>query len=407
MRTFGIRPVRDTRAWQAAVSNKDDAALRKLADAEPPECALYELATAVNGMYQAEEWAKEHVGAAVDFHDTVVWLLPTIRKIRHRLSWRQQRELDVAVAHRVCRSGYLSVVIGAGVTQGAKGPSWVQLVERLLRRTLAASSPAAAERSEAAWILAKVMVEEEQTDNGTLMRGAELCQKLLQEKLAPEMMGIVYATARSPAESHREIAAIAKPRRLESPVRPFGSGWDAIITYNFDDLMSRALLEAGIAPVCRYLASDGVAEHATAPPQSVMAPAQPVLHLHGYAPPATPQPPSELVFAASQYQAAYAHRRELFDQVVDNHLANPVHVALYVGCSFKDEYMNQLLRAAAASYPGRHHYALMKWDGVDPDRLSADELEQHNERYVSMGVQPIWVTDYPENAPIIRRIGAA
>jgi len=134
---------------------------------------------------------------------------------------------------------------------------------------------------------------------------------------------------------------------------------------------------------------------------------QPIFHLHGY----TPRrlfliTKVEFVFSTAQYSSAYdGGRRAIIDKVLHEYLANPVHIALYTGCSFSDEAMNDLLRDAATRYPGRMHYALLKWPvdrgGVEPD---SEEIEERSRRYVEMGVQPVWLDDYAEIPEIIRSL---
>jgi len=51
---------------------------------------------------------------------------------------------------------------------------------------------------------------------------------------------------------------------------------------------------------------------------------------------------------------------------------------------------------------GRWHYAILKWpekrNGRVPD---ADEIEVKSTKYLSFGVQPIWVDDFDEIPGIV------
>lgn len=52
------------------------------------------------------------------------------------------------------------------------------------------------------------------------------------------------------------------------------------------------------------------------------------------------------VFSTSQYLKTYnATQSEIFRKVFEGYLANPMHVALYIGCSFTDKEMNNLLKS--------------------------------------------------------------
>ena len=82
-----------------------------------------------------------------------------------------------------------------------------------------------------------------------------------------------------------------------------------------------------------------------------------------------------------------------------------MHIALYVGCSFADEAMNGLLRDAFAEYPGRYHYALLKWprdrQGTEP---AASEIEAESAKYLEFGVRPVWFDDFNELPGLIRQV---
>jgi hypothetical protein len=82
-----------------------------------------------------------------------------------------------------------------------------------------------------------------------------------------------------------------------------------------------------------------------------------------------------------------------------------VRIALYIGCSFADEAMNGLLREAFAEYPGRYHYALLKWPrdrkGKEPDR---SEIAAESAKYLEFGVRPVWFDDFAELPGLIRQL---
>jgi hypothetical protein len=67
--------------------------------------------------------------------------------------------------------------------------------------------------------------------------------------------------------------------------------------------------------------------------------------------------------------------------------------------------MNGLLREAFAEYPGRYHWALLKWPrdrkGREP---SAAEIGDESARYLEFGVRPLWFDHYAELPGLIRRL---
>ena len=98
-------------------------------------------------------------------------------------------------------------------------------------------------------------------------------------------------------------------------------------------------------------------------------------------------------------------RSAILDTVYNGYLANPVHIALYIGCSFADEAMNRLLRDAFTEYPGRYHYAFLQWPrdrkGKEP---AADEIEAESAKYLEIGVRPLWFDDFKELPGLIRQL---
>lgn len=112
------------------------------------------------------------------------------------------------------------------------------------------------------------------------------------------------------------------------------------------------------------------------------------------------------MFSTSQYLTTYkGPRSKILETVYEGFLANPVHIALYVGCSFADKAMNGLLRDAFAQYPGRYHYALLKWPRDRKGREPAkDEIEAESAKYLEFGVRPVWFDDFNELPGLIRQL---
>jgi len=127
-----VGPSQNQQAWRAALFGKDDALLSQLAESEPPGVTHFEIGTYINGLYRMTQmpFSQGH-----DVRPDVERVLPTVRAIRQRLGWRQ-RELDIGLMRWIRRASALSVVIGAGVTMAAGGPSWAELVRLLLKVAL-------------------------------------------------------------------------------------------------------------------------------------------------------------------------------------------------------------------------------------------------------------------------------
>ena len=67
--------------------------------------------------------------------------------------------------------------------------------------------------------------------------------------------------------------------------------------------------------------------------------------------------------------------------------------------------MNKLLRDAFRQFPGRYHYALLKWPydrmGVDPP---SEEIKVQSAKYFELGVRPVWFDDFSELPDLIARL---
>ncbi len=434
-------------AWEKALHGGDDALLEQLSATDEPAAALLELETYINGIYRGSQLPLSRPLPDIRFE--VRRVLPFVDEIRVRLGWRV-REFDLGLLRLIRRSSALSPVLGAGVSMGAGAPSWPALVRLMLEETLekgmelhesvpAADNPpqppieflpdgtvrtggtgtwrfeqcvsevkryTAEQEKIAREVLAKVNAQGSSTHVETLMHGAQVCYDLCGQHLFRLLTGLLYKRAKEPSEAHRAIAELAHAQEVAPRGPGLFSGWDAIITYNIDALMSEALAEQKIPHAAWAMKGDGL----RGDPDELARRSQwhqPVFHLHGY----TPRrlfliTDVRFVFSTSQYLTVYkGPRSRILETVYEGYLANPVHVALYIGCSFTDEAMNGLLREVFAEYPGRYHYALLKWprdrQGKEP---SMEEMEAESSKYLEFGVRPVWFDNFQELPGLIRQL---
>jgi hypothetical protein len=435
-------------AWQKALFGGDAKLLDQLSATDEPAAALFELETYINGRYRGTQhpllsWPIEQVRSEVSR------ILPYANDIRARLGWRV-REFDLGLLRLIRRSSALSPVLGAGASMGAHGPSWSELVRLMLEETLdkglevyesvpTAHNPAEApieflpdgtvrtgrsgtyrfeqrirevkrytpeQERTARDVLAEVKAKGSSTDVETLMKGAQVCYELYGQHLFRLLTELLYSRMKGPSETHRAIAELAHAQEVPDRGPGLFPGWDAIITYNFDSLMSEALTAEKVPHAAWAMRGD---ELVGDPDQLAQKSRwhQPVFHLHGY----TPRrffhiTDVRYVFSTSQYLTTYqGPKSAILENVYKNFLANPVHVALYIGCSFTDQAMNGLLKQAFEEYPGRYHYAFREWPrdrkGKEPTR---EEIESASDKYLEFGVRPLWIDDYTELPHLIRQL---
>jgi hypothetical protein len=442
------RPSQQHASWEKALHDHDSELLEHLASSDEPAAALLELETYINGIYRATQhplFSKP----MPDVRFEVSEVLPWVDQIRNRVGWRI-REFDLGLLRLIRRSSALSPVLGAGVSMGAGAPSWPVLVQLMLEETLdkglefyenvpADDNPAeppieflpdgtvrtggsgtwrfeqrvsevkrytAEQEQIARKVLAEVKASGPSTDVEKLMEGAQVCYDLCGQHLYRLLTRILYARAKEPGEVHRAIAELAHAQEVPERGPGLFPGWDSIITYNIDALMSEALAEQKVPHAAWAMKGDGL----RGDPDELARKSQwhqPVFHLHGY----TPRrffliTDVRYVFSTSQYLTTYkGPRSRILETVYKGFLANPVHIALYVGCSFVDKAMNDLLRDAFTEYPGRYHYAFLKWQrdrkGREP---AASEIEDESAKYLELGVRPVWFDDFPELPGLIRQL---
>jgi len=408
-------------------------AFRALIDSDDPGSAFFEIETQINGLYRSRQMLGAPSGPGV--MDTprfkAEWLNANSRAAREALG-PLQRDLDLGIMAWIRRASCLSAVIGAGVTMDAGGPSWTELVRRLLvlattrgheiaemreepggtpesrswKRVVTATKhlePPALTRAQE--ILA--LIESGNADTEALMEATQLCLDLMGQHMFADITQILYENDRLPGPIHNSIADLAAPQFVPDRGGDF-PGWDSLITYNFDNLMGEALDARGLARASYAMSGDQIGgdpnELALAAGQKSLH--QRIYHLHGY----TPRKNFlithvQFVFSTAQYLRTYKNRDGIIDFVFRSWLANPIHHALYIGCSFLDDAMNDLLRDAAETLPGRYHYAFLKWPGDQAyERSTPQEIAEQGAAYELIGVRPVWFDRFDEIPEFIRRL---
>jgi hypothetical protein len=415
LEAYGLR---NAEAWRSALPGGDDRLLDQLVREEPPDAVHLAIMSYTNNMYYnlavegfwSSVWSQfsgqgdspaPGGGASRSVFASVGRAQAKLQAVRQTLG-PQLRDIDLGLLRMIRDSRMLSVVLGAGATMAAGGPSWAALVQRMLNLALDGDSRAARlERSQersAHQIVA--LIESGEADTEALMRGAQLCYDLFGQGLFTHFHSVLYEGNRQPSEIHRAIAKLAYSPETEDPDRASSLGWDCIVSYNFDDLMGEALDAEDKARVAWAMRGDNMAgdpntfAEKTGPEERH----QDIYHLHGY----TPRRLFKItqvafVFSASQFEELYPKGNELIDRVLDDYLMNPIHHALYVGCSFDDNAMNSLLQNSWQQWPGRWHYALLEWQGRERyTNSTAGEINMASGRYTDLGVQPVWFDEFDE-----------
>jgi hypothetical protein len=408
----------------------DSDRVQELADSEPPGVALYQIVNYINEMFSADyndPWRKRMKCGLVCAAN--VWKV--VEALCDKLGWRQ-REAHIGILRLMRRSTKLSLVLGAGTTIEAGGPSWAGLVldlvdialgeehevasilpdpngtlgeDRYVREIVPVPKRAPDQERELKDIRAEIGQEGDDSDTEVLMRGAQICHDLFGQHLLKHICDVVYSKAPEPGPTLDAIAEVASHPRVSRGNRTYPA-WHSVVNYNFDSLLCQALDKRGVPRAAFVMEGDKQIGY--------MRPAvhgtdwhQTILHLHGFVPSWKADiTHTRFVFSASQYAQAYGDGAgDLIALVRDSILSRPPVVTLYVGCSFNDEQMNKMLGTTWWEHHGRMQYALLKWPrqraGREPTN---EEVRDQSLHYLNMGVQPIWYDDHNEIPDIIRSL---
>jgi hypothetical protein len=405
-----------TEDWIQALEGRDDRRLKRLAETEYPGTTLFQL------LHFAMRLDRLTQGAGPLGEKARAIQVPRIASVRAQVrafyGWPERRRFDLEALRELRRGNAVMPVLGAGASMAAGCPSWASLVEQLLATALDPERQRNVpvpkrgggwyfinagrailfegdDKQRAQQLLEQVRRAPQDTE--LLMTAAQLCADLFKEHFFSYVTPLLYLNAPAPGPVHRAVAQFAARPGSGRP------GWAAVLTYNFDNLLGEALEQLG-RPYSVLTVRNG--QGIMSRPSS--AGATEIIHVHGYVPRELMRVDGvQYVFSAAQYERLYGARDSALLNTVRRLLAKADLVALFVGCSFNDARMNQLLREAAQRRNGVPHFALLqlppRWRGaadIPDDALASDE-----ERYLEMGVQPIWFREFGDLPGMIEALG--
>lgn len=269
--------------------------------------------------------------------------------------WQDRQKRVLTNAHDSFVKGRNTLVLGAGVSKSLGLPLWDELLQRLLdslkdKRSLSINDKSACldDSSGSALIKARY-IKSFYTD-------AKL-------SMVSDIREILYQSIGDDDRLIKSIVSLIKTNNVE-----------AVITYNFDDLLEDALQKAGIAntPVDRS--------------NRPIPGAIPILHTHGFIPRLTDQSyDSNVVLSEDDYHSLYMDTFH-WANVEQLHALTQT-TCFFIGLSLKDPSLRRLLDIASMKGSGNaEHYAFLP-------RFEYKQPTKAEVLYYRMGINVIWFED--------------
>jgi hypothetical protein len=312
--------------------------------------------------------------------------------------------------------GNLNLVLGAGISSIYGLPTWDNLLQRLLLKTIE-------QEPEKATVLSKFFTK---TFNPSpLIAGRFLQESLIDDKIKnkfeKEVRNALYETFDKSAESYimNEIIKLC--------VAPGNSpNLDGIITYNYDDIIESKLIDKGIDVLFQSVYGQGIN-----PDNKSLS----IYHVHGYLPQKGPINEHNLITLGEfDYHEQYINIYSWNNMVQINKFRDKT--CLFIGISLSDPNIRRLLDIANSQKTNRkYHYIFKKrpekdWVEKRLTQVLDENPEIFNEKVKakldfreavnfliemqnrfeekdseSLGVKTVWIDDYETDiSEILKKI---
>jgi NAD-dependent SIR2 family protein deacetylase len=343
-----------------------------------------------------------------------------LNKLSQRDIILEQDEMSMQIerlAH-AHRKECLVLCLGAGISVPYGLPDWNTLLQKLLLTTLDHEDGSDCDADALARLYTAVFSPNPLIAARYL---ANYYRKRNGEPLAFEsaIRNALYADLRKDAD-----AQLLTEVRMLAVATNRNPNLNAIITYNFDDLLERCLRSSGVAFRFQPVFTVGIN-----PDRNEL----PIYHVHGYLPAEEPLTRSHsIAFSDDQYHEQYQDVYRWSNMVQINKFKE--NTCLFVGTSFTDPNLRRLLDIARlhrgsnapAHFLVRKHYDsamlesqlrkvlgetpasfdevhIRELDGtVQQLRQIAEKFEEEDAR--SLGVETLWIDRYEEIPSILTRI---
>lgn len=282
------------------------------------------------------------------------------------------------------KSGELTLVCGAGVSIGAKIPSWNELLLDLLESMIARISNDQAIKLKAN----KNSSYRSILGSSSLVMGKYLKSNLGKDFL-PELRDALYKNNPKTCDLINAIVDVSRPQRDGKPL-------DSIITFNFDALIEENLNSNNIKH--KAIDNEGVRNKADE---------LPIYHVHGFLPRTGKITASKnVVFSEDSYHTQFIEPFSWSNLIQLNKLSQ--NTCLFIGLSLTDPNLRRLLDVANRKDPSNNlnHYIIKKKPNLNNSTDKVDDLMMFLEEQDAneLGLNVIWVNDFDEIGGLIRNL---
>lgn len=282
------------------------------------------------------------------------------------------------------KSGELTLVCGAGVSIGAKIPSWNELLLDLLESMMKRIS------NNQAISFKGISTEDYQKRLGSssLVMGKYLKSNLGKDFLT-ELRDSLYKNNPKTCDLIDAIIEVSRPQRDGKPL-------NSIITFNFDGLIEENLENNNVK--FKAIDNEGIRNSADE---------LPIYHVHGYLPrKGKISTNKDIVFSEDSYHTQFIEPFSWSNLIQLNKLSQ--NTCLFIGLSLTDPNLRRLLDVANRKDPSNNlnHYIIKKKPSLDNNIEQIDELMIFLEEQDAneLGLNVIWVNDFDEIGDLIKKL---
>ena len=274
--------------------------------------------------------------------------------------------------------------LGAGVSMDAGGPSWKELLRKILRHFKRIGSKTDFDKVyDACGLSAIILGRYAVSDRKNLKSLSKYLQRyVLYHNVDPDKSELINAICEAVIGEQEDKYIVAKGRL------------DSIITYNYDDIVETALEKRGVSVARIYLKNRNHRNEF------------PIYHVHGLIPQENQGIVSTLILSEREYHEMY---KEAYNwSNIEQLHALDRNTCFFIGMSMTDPNLRRLLDISrmGSDHESRHFAFLKRESLFKPEEIEKNKLHFNTieSQLCDLGVQVIWYEDHKDVPEILRKI---